>query len=147
MLPSSIVLLNISAMLLLSSPSAGLLRMMPSTSRIATHRQRLLAPTILKASFSEATTTLPTVPSGAHRVVFMRHAESEFNNANIFTGWCDVALTRRGVVEAIEAGQVFYSHRMHFRKCYSSLLTRSIVTAQRALETAGLAYTPMHMDW
>ena len=39
-------------------------------------------------------------------VVFMRHGESEFNNANIFTGWCDVALTKRGVVEAEESGEV-----------------------------------------
>jgi 2,3-bisphosphoglycerate-dependent phosphoglycerate mutase len=77
----------------------------------------------------------------------MRHGESEFNNANVFTGWCDVALTPRGVVEAIEAGQVFRSHELTFRKCYASLLTRSIVTAYRSLETAGIAYTPLEYDW
>lgn len=59
----------------------------------------------------------------------------------------DVALTQRGVVEAVEAGQVFASHSLTFRKCYTSLLTRSIVTAQRALEAAGLAYTPLVYDW
>lgn len=91
--------------------------------------------------------TLPPVPTGCHRLVLMRHGESEFNNANIFTGWCDVALTPRGVVEAVEAGQVFLSHSLHFRKCYVSLLTRSIVTAQRCLEAAGIAYTPLHYDW
>ena len=77
----------------------------------------------------------------------MRHGESQFNNAGIFTGWCDIGVTRRGIVEAIEAGEVLYSHRLHFRKAYTSLLTRSIVTAQRALETAGIAYTPIQMDW
>jgi 2,3-bisphosphoglycerate-dependent phosphoglycerate mutase len=77
----------------------------------------------------------------------MRHGESEFNNANIFTGWCDVALTQRGVVEAVEAGQVFRSHELHFRKCYTSLLTRSIVTAHRSLEAAGVSYTPIVYDW
>ena len=92
-------------------------------------------------------TTLSPVPHGSHRVVFMRHGESEFNNANVFTGWCDVALTQRGVVEAMEAGQVFASHNLHFRKCYSSLLTRSIVTAQRSLEAAGVSYTPIQYDW
>jgi 2,3-bisphosphoglycerate-dependent phosphoglycerate mutase len=30
--------------------------------------------------------------------VLMRHGESEFNNANVFTGWCDVALTQRGEI-------------------------------------------------
>jgi hypothetical protein len=41
-------------------------------------------------------TSLPDVPENAHRMVLMRHGESEFNNANVFTGWCDVALTQRG---------------------------------------------------
>ena len=77
----------------------------------------------------------------------MRHGESQFNNAGIFTGWCDIGVTRRGIVEAIEAGEVMYSQRLLFRKAYTSLLTRSIVTAQRALETAGIAYTPIQMDW
>lgn len=52
-------------------------------------------------------------------------------------------MTPRGVVEAVEAGQVFRSHNLAFRKCYASLLTRSIVTAHRALEAAGVAYTPL----
>ena len=90
---------------------------------------------------------LPPVPSGCHRLILMRHGESEFNNANIFTGWCDVALTPRGVVEAVEAGQVFLSHGLHFRTCHVSLLTRSIVTAQRCLEAAGVSYTPLEYDW
>lgn len=92
-------------------------------------------------------TSLPPVPENTHRIVLMRHGESEFNNANVFTGWCDVALTQRGIVEACEAGQVFASHNVHFRKCYSSLLTRSIVTAQRSLEAAGVSYTSIQYDW
>jgi 2,3-bisphosphoglycerate-dependent phosphoglycerate mutase len=96
---------------------------------------------------AKAAQTLPPIPPNAHRFVLMRHGESEFNNANVFTGWCDVALTQRGVVEAIEAGQVFASHDISFRKCYSSLLTRAIVTAQRSLEAAGVSYTPLQYDW
>lgn len=99
------------------------------------------------AGDGSSTTTLPPVPPGAHRVVFMRHGESEFNTANVFTGWCDVALTPRGVVEAVEAGQVFASQNLSFRQCYASLLTRSIVTAQRSLEAAGASYTPLVYDW
>ena len=64
-----------------------------------------------------------------------------------FLSRCDVALTQRGVVEAIEAGQVFASHGLTFRRCYTSTLTRSIVTAQRALEAAGISYTPIVYDW
>lgn len=90
---------------------------------------------------------LPAVPDDCHRFILMRHGQSSFNDAAIFTGWCDVALTRRGVVEALEAGEVFRSHNLQFRKCYTSLLTRSIVTAHRSLEAAGVAFTPLQLDW
>ena len=104
-------------------------------------------PITSKSTSSPTAPTLPPIPFNAHRFVLMRHGESEFNNANIFTGWCDVALTQRGVVESVEAGQVFLSHALNFRKCYTSALTRSIVTAHRCLEAAGVAYTPVVYDW
>ena len=96
---------------------------------------------------SQVTSSLPPVPENAHRIVFMRHGQSSFNDANIFTGWCDVALTPRGIVEAEEAGEVFRSHNLTFSHCYTSLLTRSIVTAQRSLEAAGISYVPISYDW
>eukprot|EP00518_Triparma_eleuthera_P020288 CAMPEP_0197552462 /NCGR_PEP_ID=MMETSP1320-20131121/5934_1 /TAXON_ID=91990 /ORGANISM="Bolidomonas sp., Strain RCC2347" /LENGTH=326 /DNA_ID=CAMNT_0043113041 /DNA_START=203 /DNA_END=1183 /DNA_ORIENTATION=- len=91
--------------------------------------------------------SLPPVPPSATRVVLMRHGESEFNTANIFTGWCDVALTPRGVVEATEAGQVFLSNNIRFSCCYTSVLSRSISTAFRALESAGVGWVDMVKDW
>ena len=96
---------------------------------------------------SNTVSRLPPIPDNCHRFVLMRHGESAFNNANIFTGWCDVALTQRGVVEAVEAGEVFLSQNLHFRKCYVSLLSRSIVTAHRALDAGGVAYTPLDYDY
>jgi 2,3-bisphosphoglycerate-dependent phosphoglycerate mutase len=35
----------------------------------------------------------------------------------------------------------------HFRKCYVSLLSRSIVTAHQALDAGGIAYTPTEYDY
>ena len=102
---------------------------------------------MMTKSSERTTTALEPIPDGAHRIVLMRHGESEFNNANVFTGWCDVSLTQRGIVEAMEAGQVFASHGLVFRKAYASLLTRSIVTAHRSLEAAGVSYTPITYDW
>jgi hypothetical protein len=96
---------------------------------------------------SNTVSRLPPIPNNCHRFVLMRHGESAFNNANIFTGWCDVALTQRGIVEAVEAGEVFLSQSLHFRKCYVSLLSRSIVTAHRALDAGGITYTPLEYDY
>jgi 2,3-bisphosphoglycerate-dependent phosphoglycerate mutase len=122
-------------------------KVVPFPDLVRGFQRRALSRKMAVENTGNAVTTLPPLPDNAHRVVLMRHGESEFNNANVFTGWCDVALTPRGIVEAVEAGQVFVSHGLHFAKCYCSLLTRSIVTAQRSLETAGLAYTPMIYDW
>jgi len=77
----------------------------------------------------------------------MRHGESEFNNADIFNGWCDVGLSARGEVESQEAGEVFRSQGIHFDRCVTSVLTRSIVTAHKALQAADIAYTPIQYDW
>nr|MBP7435060.1 histidine phosphatase family protein [Bacteroidales bacterium] len=39
-------------------------------------------------------------------LVLVRHGESVYNRANIFTGWTDVPLTPEGEQEAIEAGKI-----------------------------------------
>lgn len=43
---------------------------------------------------AKTVTTLEPVPDHAHRLVLMRHGESEFNNANVFTGWSDIGRCR-----------------------------------------------------
>jgi hypothetical protein len=56
-------------------------------------RGKAVAPStrLHQSTFGDAlervTQTLPPVPANAHRVIACRHGESEFNNANVFTGW------------------------------------------------------------
>ena len=38
-----------------------------------------------------------------HKLVLLRHGESEWNLENRFTGWTDVDLTQRGIEEAKSA--------------------------------------------
>jgi 2,3-bisphosphoglycerate-dependent phosphoglycerate mutase len=40
------------------------------------------------------------------KVVLQRHGESTWNRENRFTGWTDVDLSERGILEAKKAGQV-----------------------------------------
>ena len=54
------------------------------------------------------------------KLVFARHGESEWNLANLFTGWADVDLSENGTQQAIDAGKLikaagiarstFYNH-------------------------------------
>ena len=39
-----------------------------------------------------------------HKLVLLRHGQSQWNLENRFTGWTDVDLTAQGMVEAGNAG-------------------------------------------
>ena len=41
-----------------------------------------------------------------YKLVLLRHGESVWNKENRFTGWMDVGLSEKGVMEAKEAGRV-----------------------------------------
>ena len=41
-----------------------------------------------------------------HTLILLRHGESEWNAKNLFTGWVDVALTEKGVGEAVRGGEL-----------------------------------------
>ena len=69
-------------------------------------------------------------------LVILRHGESTWNQENLFTGWHDVALTARGEQEAGAAGAAWPS-RAWFDVVHTSLLTRAIQTAERALAALG----------
>lgn len=63
---------------------------------------------------SKTVTTLDPVPSHVHRIILMRHGESEFNNANVFTGWSDIGKCV-GIAAFIFAADAFLN-------CDSSIL-------------------------
>ena len=41
-----------------------------------------------------------------HKLVLLRHGESTWNRENRFTGWTDVDLSEKGLVEARQSGQL-----------------------------------------
>lgn len=48
------------------------------------------------------------------RIVLLRHGESLWNQENRFTGWTDVDLSEKGVVEACKAGDTITRSRIFF---------------------------------
>ncbi len=59
------------------------------------------------------------------RLVLVRHGESIWNKENRFTGWTDVELSEKGIVEAKEAGMLLKEKKYHFDIAYTSLLKRA----------------------
>jgi len=63
-------------------------------------------------------------------LVLVRHGQSDWNLKNLFTGWRDVDLTEKGVVEAREAGRKLKAQGIKFDVAFTSALKR----AQRTLD-------------
>lgn len=80
-------------------------------------------------------------------LILLRHGQSEWNKSNQFTGWVDVRLTEQGQGEAARAGQLLVESGITPDVLYTSLLTRAIVTANVALESAGLSWLPVVRTW
>eukprot|EP00404_Azadinium_spinosum_P005905 CAMPEP_0180435920 /NCGR_PEP_ID=MMETSP1036_2-20121128/10740_1 /TAXON_ID=632150 /ORGANISM="Azadinium spinosum, Strain 3D9" /LENGTH=333 /DNA_ID=CAMNT_0022441881 /DNA_START=1 /DNA_END=999 /DNA_ORIENTATION=+ len=83
-------------------------------------------------AFCKAAKIAPSAPARTFKVVFLRHGESEWNVANIFTGWADVDLSEKGQAEAVEAGKCLKEKGFRFDVVFSSVLKRAIKTAWTA---------------
>ena len=82
-----------------------------------------------------------------HRLVLLRHGESEWNRENRFTGWTDVDLSARGVEEARTAGRLLKSEGLWFDLAFTSVLRRAIRTLWLVLEEMDLVWIPEVKDW
>jgi 2,3-bisphosphoglycerate-dependent phosphoglycerate mutase len=65
-------------------------------------------------------------------LVLLRHGESEWNKANLFTGWVDVPLSEKGREEAARGGQLLAEHDLLPDVLHTSVLKRAIATAELA---------------
>lgn len=83
----------------------------------------------------------------SHTLVLLRHGESEWNLANLFTGWTDIGLTEQGVTEARTAGRVMAEAGLKPDIMFTSVLTRATETADLALEVAGWTDVPTRRSW
>ena len=81
------------------------------------------------------------------KLVLIRHGESEWNKANLFTGWTDVELSEKGMAEARDAGKVLKDAGYDFDVCYTSYLKRAIHTLNFALDSMDRAWLPVHKSW
>jgi 2,3-bisphosphoglycerate-dependent phosphoglycerate mutase len=80
-------------------------------------------------------------------LILVRHGESEWNSANLFTGWVDVGLTDKGRAESARAGELLRDNDVLPDVLHTSLLRRAISTAQDALATCDRLWIPVRRSW
>ena len=74
-------------------------------------------------------------------LILMRHGQSMWNAAKLFTGWVDVPLTNVGITEAIEGGKKI-AH-LDLNEVHVSTLIRAQMTAMIALAQHNGGKTPV----
>jgi 2,3-bisphosphoglycerate-dependent phosphoglycerate mutase len=83
----------------------------------------------------------------ANTVVMIRHAQSQWNRENRFTGWADPPLTDAGVNEAVRAGELLRAAGYQFDTAFSSRLQRAGITLDILLQVVGQTGIDRHQDW
>ena len=82
-----------------------------------------------------------------HKLVLIRHGESEWNRANRFTGWTDVDLSPAGIAEARAGGKLLKSSGYAFDLAFTSVLKRAIRTLWIALDELNQMWLPVEKTW
>lgn len=80
-------------------------------------------------------------------LILVRHGESTWNEADLFTGWTDVDLTGKGEEEARAAGRRLRDAGLVPTLAHTSVLRRSIRTLWLALEALDRTWLPERKTW
>ena len=80
-------------------------------------------------------------------LVLLRHGESAWNAADVFTGWIDVGLSDRGRRQARQAGQLLAARGYFPDVAHTSVQCRAIQSADLALVACGRSWVPVRRSW
>jgi 2,3-bisphosphoglycerate-dependent phosphoglycerate mutase len=87
------------------------------------------------------------MPATRHKLVLLRHGESQWNRENRFTGWTDVDLSDTGLAEAAAAGRTLKAESYEFDLAFTSVLKRAIRTLWLSLEQLDRLWLPVEKSW
>jgi len=82
-----------------------------------------------------------------YKIVLLRHGESIWNLENRFTGWTDVDLSEKGVVEAKNAGKLLNGEGFTFDIAFTSVLKRAVRTLWFVQDAMDLMWIPVVHSW
>ncbi|MEU0679965.1 2,3-bisphosphoglycerate-dependent phosphoglycerate mutase [Streptomyces albogriseolus] len=80
-------------------------------------------------------------------LVLLRHGQSITNAEGRFTGWADVALTAHGEKQAVAAAELLARDGLVPDAVHTSVLRRSIRTADILLQELDRSWIPVHRTW
>ena len=72
------------------------------------------------------------------KLILIRHGQSVWNAENRFTGWVDVDLSEKGILEAQKSGRLIKNLNINIDVSYTSFLKRAIKTLTAILQENSL---------
>lgn len=81
------------------------------------------------------------------KLVLLRHGTSLWNQEGRFTGWMDIDLSEKGILEAEVAGRLMCNAGLVFDMAFTSVLKRAIRTLWIVLDEMDLMWIPTHASW
>ena len=82
-----------------------------------------------------------------HKLILLRHGQSELNLQNLFTGWVDVDLTEQGRAEAAESARLLEAEGLDFDLAFTSTLKRAIRTLWIVMDDMDRMWVPVTRAW
>jgi len=82
-----------------------------------------------------------------HRLVLLRHGNSDWNLNNRFTGWIDIPLNQEGLDQAAAAGRQLAAEGLVVDEVHTSVLQRTHQTADSLLNAACQTSIPRYSSW
>ena len=82
-----------------------------------------------------------------HKLVLLRHGQSQWNLENRFTGWADVDLTEQGRREAEQAATLLREAGLTFDIGFTSVQRRAIRTLCITLDGLDRMWIPVQRSW
>ncbi|MEU4421534.1 2,3-diphosphoglycerate-dependent phosphoglycerate mutase [Actinoplanes sp. NPDC024001] len=80
-------------------------------------------------------------------LLLLRHGQSVSNAADVFTGWNDAPLSELGVTQARGAAAALRNLSVRPTSVHTSLLRRSIATAEIVTHALSRGWIPVHRSW
>jgi 2,3-bisphosphoglycerate-dependent phosphoglycerate mutase len=80
-------------------------------------------------------------------LILLRHGQSEWNLAGLFTGWIDVDLSEQGEREAVAAGELLRDEGLLPDVVHTSVQKRAIRTAEITLSVLDRLWIPVRRSW
>jgi 2,3-bisphosphoglycerate-dependent phosphoglycerate mutase len=81
------------------------------------------------------------------KLILVRHGQSVWNVANLFTGWHDVDLSDQGRMEAARAGRELLKEGIAVDIAFTSVLKRAIRTLWLLLDEMDRMWIPIETSW